>query len=284
MDTSSAQSSGVHQSGATPVGTWSGTWTRGDTSELTITRVEGSGAVHGAYCHRYPKWHSLGVIELHPTKATAASLSGNTLRFEIASSHIEARIDADDPGRLLLSNRRAEGDATSMLPMTRIEAPACTAQYIGHVITEISGIGLSVAERMPEHADHELIGHWTGHDPQTSLIVELSLVEIEDGHARGVFCNAWSINSGYFYVLDPTSGFLAPVTPDTVRFDVNQVAFAFQLDARALRMSRTTHGSTKTLTLEKTDTPTCAHRFIPSPAPEGPTLGPEPPRAPEIAE
>ena len=253
------------------VGTWSGTWTRGDTSELTITRVEGSGAVHGAYCHRYPRFHSLGVVELHPTKATAATLRDNTLRFEIGNSHIEARIDADDPGRLLLSNRRAEGDATSMLPMTRIDAPACTAQYIAHTITEVSGTGQSLAAQMPEHADQALIGHWTGLDPQTSLIVELSIYAIEKGKAKGVFCNLWTVNAGYYYALDPTTGFQARTSAFSVEFEVGHVAFAFRLLNGNMQMTREANRRTRTLTLEKTDAPTCAPRFIPRPLPN-PTL------------
>ena len=96
--------------------------------------------------------------------------------------------------------------------MTRIDAPACTAWYIGHVITEVSVTGQSLAARMPDQPDHALIGHWTGRDPETNLIVELSIFQIEDNFARGVFCNAWSGSAGYFYAVDPTAGFLAPVS------------------------------------------------------------------------
>ena len=88
-------------------GTWAGTWTRGDVSEITITRVEQDGAVHGAYCYHFPRFHALGVIELHPEHATAATLLGDTLRFEVGTSHIEAKLDPENPEVLVFSNRRA---------------------------------------------------------------------------------------------------------------------------------------------------------------------------------
>ena len=117
---------------------------------------------------------------------------------------------------------------------------------------------------MPKHADHALIGHWAGVDPDTSLIVELTIVDTDNGYASGVFCNAWSVNAAYFYALDPTAGFLASVTPDSLHFDVSTVAFDFQLEDNTLRMTRTAGEDTRTLTLEKTAAPTCAPRYIPA--------------------
>ena len=43
--------------------------------------------------------------------------------------------DPSDPERLVFSNRRGDSDAKSVLPMKRIDAPACTAQYRAHAIT-----------------------------------------------------------------------------------------------------------------------------------------------------
>ena len=252
------------------VGTWSGTWTRGDSSEITITHVDERGAVHGAYCHRYPKWHSLGVIELHPHDGTAATMVDNTVRFIVGSSEVAAKLEPDLE-TVVFSNRRAGAgaDAKSVLAMTRIEASRCTAQYRAHTITEISGVGESLAERMPDHPDHALIGHWTGRDAETNLLVELSIAQIESNSAKGLFCNLWSPKAGYYYALDLNpNGFLAPATQRSLRFDVAAVAFDFELEHGTLWMTRDARGHTRTLTLEKTDTPTCAHRFIPSPVPE----------------
>ena len=247
------------------VGTWAGTWTRGDMSELTISRVDDDGAVHGVYCHKYAKYHSLGVVELQPADATAATLVDGTLRFEVGTSHIEATLDGDE---IVFSNRRAGNDAKSVLTMTRIAAPQCTAQYIGHTITAVSGTGQSLADRMPERPDHALVGHWTGVDPETKLLVELTVVDTDNGYASGVFCNAWSANSMYFYVLDPMNGFLAAVSPDTLKFDVAAVSFVFELEAGTLRMTRTARGDRRTLMLDKTATPTCAPRYIAAALPE----------------
>ena len=108
------------------IGTWSGAWTRGDTSEISITRVDDDGAAYGLYCHQYPAFHSLGVVELHPDEATKASLTSDTLRFEVGNSRIEAKLDRDKDA-LVFSNRRAGADAKSMLPMTRIDGPQRTA-------------------------------------------------------------------------------------------------------------------------------------------------------------
>ena len=249
------------------IGTWTGAWARGDTSELTITHIDESGAVTGAYCHQRAAIHALGVIELHPVDGTAATIADGTIRFSVARSHLEARLDAPDTERLILTNRSDGHDLPSVISLSRAASPRCTERYRALAVDEVTGSGPSLAELMPTAPEHPLVAHWQGHDPGTDLIVELSVLRVEHGLASGLFCNAWTATSGYYYRIDPDDGLAAPATERGLAIDVGRLHFDFSLgNADRLTMTRTGLGAPKALTLTRTSAPTCAPRYIPEPA------------------
>ena len=218
-------------------GTWHGTWpTSRVYVELTVTDVDEDGSAHGLYCNVY-RTH-LSWWDLHPDQVNATVDRRGRLKFRFGDVRWEYRPQKRDHDTLRLIWRKSNRRHT--LDMQRVDPGEAACR------TRIATLD----------------------DPDSGLTVDLSLFAIEDGHAKGVFCNAWTVNAMYFYALDPREGFQATTSPDTVRFDVGNVAFDFQMENATLHMTRTAGANTRTLTLEKTNQPTCAPRFIPAPAPE----------------
>ena len=67
-------------------GTFRGAWPDGQTTELTVVRIDDDGNAYGAYCHRSSRKVRHFLFDLHPTAGITASLDDEALRFELGNA------------------------------------------------------------------------------------------------------------------------------------------------------------------------------------------------------
>ena len=166
-------------------GTFRGAWPDGQTTEITVVRIDDDGNAYGAYCHRSSRKVRHFLFDLHPNDGVTASLEDGALRFELGDAHWAFRVDPADPDVVRMAFRRTK---TNELPLERVAEQTCASRLVQLTPPADAPRRPTVADTMPDDPDHWAIGSWTVTRP-TGLAVELSLFDVENGRGHGIYCN-----------------------------------------------------------------------------------------------
>ena len=237
-------------------GIWRGTWPSGQTTEITVVRIDDNGDVYGAYCHRSSRHVRHFLFDLHPTDGVAAKLDAGVLRFELGTGKWAFRIDPADPDVVRFAFQR---DQSRELDLKRADAQTCASRLVQLTPPASAPRRATVADAIPDDPDHWAIGSWTATRP-TGLAVELTLFDVRNRHGYGVYCN---LRDGPTYtVLDVhPDGLDAKVTRNKIKFRIRDIRFEFKRTGNdTVEATRRHKGKKTTVEGHRTDRPTCASR------------------------
>ena len=239
-------------------GTFRGSWPDGQTTELTVIRIDDDGQAYGAYCHRSTRHVRHFLLDLHPDQdqGVTASLENGVLRFQIGNGHW-AFHPAADPDIVRMAFRR---DKTRELDLERATAQTCASRLVQLTPPANATDAATVADTMPDDPEHWAIGSWTVTRP-TGLPVELTIVDVKSKRGYGIYCN---LRGPTYTVLDVhPDGLDAKVTTTKITFRIGKIRFEFKRtdDPDIVDASRQDHRGRKTLEGHRTDEPACASRI-----------------------
>ena len=238
-------------------GTFRGTWPDGQTTELTVVRIDDSGNAIGAYCHRSSRHVRHFIFDLHPEDGVTASLDDGALRFELGNAKWAFRVDRADPDVVRMAFRLRE---TRELDLERSDGQTCASRLRQLNPPADAPMRPTIAETMPDQPEHWAIGSWTLTRP-SGLVVELTIFDVKAGRGHGIYCN---LRDGPTYtVLDihPDKGLNAKVTRNKVSFRIKKVRFAFKKTGDdTVEATRRHKGKKTTVDGHRTDEPACASR------------------------
>ena len=249
-------------------GIWRGTWDNGDTTELTVVDVVG-GHAFGTYCTQSRRnAHRHFFFDLHPEEAVAARLEDDVLRFKLGEGKHEVhwvfRVDRANPDVVRLAYRYREARE---LDLERADAQICAARIAQLTPPAGAATPRTVADLTPDSPGHWAVGSWIGKRPN-GLIIELSVLDVLDGRARGVYCNERDGPTFAALDLEP-DGLDARVTRKKLSFRIHRrgsdIQFAFKRtgDPDVLASSRRHRGKKRAVEMHRTREPTCATRIAP---------------------
>ena len=238
-------------------GTFRGNWPDGQTTELTVVRIDDGGNAYGAYCHRSSRKVRHFLFDLHPTDGIPARLDDGALRFELGTGKWAFRLDPADPDTVRFAFRR---DKTHELELQRADAQTCASRLIQLNPPAAAPPRRTVAENIPDDSDHWAIGSWTATRP-TGLAVELTLFDVRKGRGHGIYCNLRDGPTFTVHDVHP-EGLDAKVTRNKVKFRINDIRFEFKRtdDDDTLDAVRRHKGKKRTVQATRTTEPACASR------------------------
>ena len=204
-------------------GTWRGTWPNGQTTELTVVRLDDEGHAYGAYCHRSSRGTRHFLLDLHATKGVTASLDDEALRFENGGGNWAFRVDPADPDVVRMAFRRTK---TNELDLKRSDEQTCASRLRQLNPPADAPRRPTVAELIPDDPDHWAIGAWTATRP-AGLPIELALFDVDHNKGYGIYCN---VREGPAYIVHDINpdALNAKVTRRQVSFRIGDVRFAFE--------------------------------------------------------
>lgn len=132
-------------------GTFRGTWPDGQTTEITVVRIDDNGDVYGTYCDRSSRHVRHFLFNLHPTDGVAARLDAGALRFELGTGKWAFRIDPADPDVVRFAFR---GDETRELDPERADEQTCASRLVQLTPPATAPRRATVAEDIPDDPDH----------------------------------------------------------------------------------------------------------------------------------
>ena len=121
----------------------------------------------------------------------------------------------------------------------------------------------SIAALVPDDPGHWAVGVWTV--TYGALTVELAVLDIAGGHARGIYCNLREGPTLGFHDLHPEHGIRAKVSRKKLEFKIGDSKLSFKRtkDADILKRTRRRQGKTQRHDVHRTDEPACASRVAP---------------------
>ena len=253
---------GTATSAADWPGVWRATWPNGHQTELTIVQIDHNGNAHGAYCHLTNHGRT-SYIDLHPDAVLAEldNTADDVLRIKRPSRRWTFRLDA---GADVVNMRFQFGDRpANEINLARVKAQTCAARI--QQLTPLEGVAAApaVAALVPDEPEHWAVGVWTvtGDD----LSVDLAVLDVADGKARGLYCNLRDGITLGFHDLDPEHGIRAKVTRTKLSFKIRDTRFSFKRtnNPDVLKGTRRGGGRTQKHSVVRTDEPACASRVSP---------------------
>lgn len=239
-------------------GIWRATWPDGHTTELTIVDIDDHGRALGAYCHRTNQGRT-SYVDLHPEDAILALLDDDVLLIE----REKRRWSFQREGRILRMAFRFGDREPRGIDLKPADEQTCAARV--HQITPPPGAktGPTVADLMPDEPEHWAVGTWTV--TYNGLTVELAVLDIVDGYARGIYCNLRDGPTLGFHDLDPDHGLRAKVSRTKLKLRIRDIEFSFKRtkDADILERTRRHRGKTQRHDVHRTDEPACASQVAP---------------------
>lgn len=242
-------------------GIWRATWPNGHATEVTIVDIDAQRRAIGSLCHQTPQGR-YSYIDLHPDAILARyDQDGDTVQINRPPRSWNFR-PGDNPNALTMSFRYAPHDPR-VIDLARIDEQICAAQV--HQLAPPPGAttGLSVTDTVPEDPGHWAIGVWRlTEDDKT---VELAVTAVEDGHARGVYCNVEAGPTLGFHYLDPETGTSAKTSRKRVRFKIGDATVTFKRtkDADVIERTERRKGKTVKHNAGRTDESICVARLAP---------------------
>ena len=204
-------------------GIWRNTWPNGNTTELTIVDIDDQGRAIGTYCHLTDRnHHRRFFFDMHPDAITARVEDG-VLRIEHAKAHWAFRVDPANPNIMRMAFRLKK---TVEIDLDRVETQSCAARLVQLTPPANATTPQSVADRMLDDPDQWAVGSWVG-TRHTGLIIELNVLDVVDGHARGIYCNERPGPSFAARDLHP-EGINARVTRNKLSFRIRDIQFSFK--------------------------------------------------------
>lgn len=244
-------------------GTWRGTWPDGQTTEITVVRLDDDGNAYGAYCHRSSRGTRHFLLDLHPTEGITASLDGEALRFEIGGGKWAFRVDPADPDVVRMAFQR---NKTRELDLERSDEQTCASRLMQLTPPADAPRRPTVTDIIPDDPAHWAIGAWTATRP-SGLVVELALVDVEGNRGHGIYCN---VRGGPSYVVHDIhpDGLNAKVTGRKVSFRIGTIRFEFRRtdDPDTLDAMRRDNRGKRTVAARRADQPVCASKVVARPA------------------
>lgn len=242
-------------------GTFRGDWPDGQTTELTVVRIDADGNAHGAYCHRSTRKVRHFLFDLHPTDGVAARLDAGALRFELGTGKWAFRLDPADADIVHFAFRR---DKTRELELQRAEEQTCASRLIQLNPPADAPTRPNVAETIPDDPDHWAIGSWAATLPG-GMTIELSLFDVKRGRGHGIYC---TLQDGPTYTVVDVhpDGLDAKVTRNKIKFrlDGSRYEFGRTDDPDTLDAVRRRSGEKRTIEMTRAAEPACASRVVPS--------------------
>ena len=240
-------------------GTFRGTWPDGQTTEITVVRIDDNGDVYGAYCHRSSRHVRHFLFDLHPTDGISARLEDDALRFTIGTGDWAFRRTAD-PNVVRLAFRRTK---TRELDLERADEQTCASRLRQVNPPTDAPPDPSVAEKIPDDPDHWAVGAWAASLP-AGFTVELTLFDVKKNRGHGIYC---TVGDGPTYTVVDVhpDGLDAKLTRNKIKFrlDDNRYEFKRTREDDTLDGVRRHKGSKRTIELTRTSEPACAGRVVP---------------------
>ena len=239
-------------------GTWRGTWPDGQTTEITVVRIDDDGRAYGAYCHRSSRATRHFLLDLHPTDGITASLEDEALRFENEGGKWAFRVDPADPDVVHMAFRRQK---TRELDMARVEEQTCASRLVQLNPPADAPRRPTIAETMPDEPEHWAVGAWTVTGP-TGRQVELTLFDVVNRRGHGLYCALRDGPSYNVFDVHP-DGLDVKVTRNKLSFQIRKVRFTFKRtdDPDVLEATRRHKGKKTTAEGHRTHEPACASRI-----------------------
>ena len=154
--------------------------------------------------------------------------------------------------------------AVIAVPQVSLDASQFPFGY-SRLLLVMVGQPLSVLPQHGEaHIDMEPVEHVLGVSAD-ELSVDLAVLDVEDGYARGLYCNVRDGTTLGVHDLDPEHGIRAKATRTKLTFKIGDTRFSFKRTKNAdiLRGTRRGGGRTQKHEVVRTDDPTCASRVSP---------------------
>ena len=198
---------------------------------------------------------------MHPEDAIRAQLDDGVLRKKhpTRNQHWSFRPEGGNVRMAVRSGERQPRE----IDLERVEEQTCAARV--HQLTPPPGAitAPTVADLIPDEPEHWAIGTWTATDGV--LTVELTVLDVVDRYARGIYCNLRAGPTLGFYDLDPEHGLRAKVSRKKLSFKIRDIRFSFKRtkDDNVLERTRRQKGKTKRHEVHRTDEPACASRVTP---------------------
>ena len=239
-------------------GTWRGTWPDGQTTELTVVRIDDDGRAYGAYCHRSSRATQHFLLDLHPTEGIGSSRDDDTLRFAFEGGTWAFRVDRADPDVIAMAFRRTQ---TRELDMARVDEQTCASRLVQLTPPPGAPVRPTVAEALPDEPRHWAIGAWTVTGP-AGRQAELTLFDMVNRRGHGLYCVLRDGPSYNVFDVHP-DGLNVKVTRNKLSFQIRKVRFAFKRtdDPDVLEATRRHKGKKTTAEAHRANEPACASRI-----------------------
>ena len=240
-------------------GTWRGTWPDGQTTEITVVRIDDDGNAYGAYCHRSSRGTRHFLLDLHPTEGVTANLDEEALRFEIGGGKWAFRVDPAYPDVVRMAFRRTK---TNELDLDRAEEQTCASRLRQLTPPADAPLRPTVAETIPDDPEHWAIGAWTATRP-SGLVVEFSLFDVKGGRGHGIYCNVREGPAYIFHDINPDA-LNTKVTRRKASFRIGDVRFEFRRtdDPDTVNAMRRDNRGKKTVEGHRADEPVCTSKVV----------------------
>ena len=181
------------------------------------------------------------------------------LRIEHPQRRWTFRLDADVVNLRFQYEQREPRE----IDLARVEEQTCAARM--HQLTPPEGATTapSVAALVPDEPEHWAVGVWTV--TYKGLTIELAVLDVVDGYARGIYCKLREGPTLTFHDLDPEHGLRAKASRKKLGFRIRDIQFSFKRtkDDNILKRTRRHKGKTQKHDVHRTDEPTCASRVSP---------------------
>ena len=150
-----------------------------------------------------------------------------------------------------------------MRDRTRVKAQTCAARIQQLTPPEGGAATPAVAALVPDEPEHWAVGVWTV--TRDDLSVDLAVLDLADGQARGLYCTVRDGTTLEFHDLDPEHGIRAKVTRTKLSFKIRNTRLSFKRTKSpdVLKGTRRSGGRTQKHKVIRTDEPTCASRISP---------------------
>ena len=240
------------------IGTWSGTWRSGATSELTVATVT-DGAATGIACTLF-KHGGLRFFDLHPDRVPASVTSRGRLRHQARALRHEYRPHRRDPDRMKL-HERSKGK-TYKLDVQRIDPETATCRSRVRTVDE------GMARPAAPTGESPLVGLWRGRWGETDAVTEIAVWRVDGDTVHATYCHQ---NGPSYWIADlmPGDALDSRVGPGgDLRFHEAanpDISWILTPHWGALSMQYLRNGERSTVSLAKTDEPGCLSRVAPHP-------------------